>query len=97
MLNAENIEAELGEMFRTMYKLGKVFADQAIPRNAADRVRRSMDKFKLHQPLLNVICNPGIRDRHWVEVPLVCYALIARNFFEVVSHVTFHVTSSFCR
>jgi len=55
-------------MFRTMYKLTKVFADQPGPRNVTDRLRNKIDKFRLHQPLLNVICNPGIRDRHWGQV-----------------------------
>ena len=67
-LNAEDIDQDLGDMFRTMYKLTKVFADQPAPRNASDRMRRHMEKFKLHQPLLNIICNPGIRDRHWTTV-----------------------------
>lgn len=73
-LNAEEIEQDLGDMFRVMYKLGKVFNDQPVPRSVADRMRRSMEKFMLYQPLLNVICNPGIRDRHWTQVIYhVCY------------------------
>jgi len=67
-LNAEVIEQEVGEMFRTMYKLTKVFADQPGPRNVTDRLRNKIEKFRLHQPLLNIICNPGIRDRHWEQV-----------------------------
>jgi len=76
--NAETIEQEVGDMFRTMYKLTKVFADQPGPRNVTDRLRNKIDKFRQHQPLLNVICNPGIRDRHWQQVcrrltcPLTC-------------------------
>jgi Dynein heavy chain, N-terminal region 2 len=71
-LNSEQIEQELGDMFRVMYKMGKAFADQPIPRNAADKIRRTMEKFKTHQALLNVICNPGIRERHWVAVRSSC-------------------------
>ena len=67
-LNAEAIEQELGEMSRALYKLSKVFSDQPAPRNVADRVRRQIEKFKSYQALLNVICNPGIRDRHWKKV-----------------------------
>jgi len=55
-------------MSRSMYKLSKAFSDQPAPRNVADRVRRHMEKFKSHQSLLNVICNPGIRERHWKKV-----------------------------
>ena len=52
-------------MWRTMYKLTKSFGDQPGPRNVADRVKGKIDKFKQHLPVLNTICNPGIRDRHW--------------------------------
>ena len=55
-------------MFRTMYKLTKVFSDQPGPRNVTDRLRNKIEKFRQHQPLLNIICNPGIRDRHWEQV-----------------------------
>jgi len=55
-------------MFRTMYKLTKVFADQPGPRNVTERLRNKIEKFRQHQPLLNVICNPGIRERHWQQV-----------------------------
>lgn len=67
-INSEEIEQELGDMFRTMYKLTKIFNDQPGPRNVSDRLRNKIDKFRQHQPLLNVICNPGIRDRHWEQV-----------------------------
>jgi len=67
-LSAEAIEQELGDMSRSLYKLSKVFSDQPAPRNVADRVRRQIEKFKTYQSLLNVICNPGIKDRHWKKV-----------------------------
>ena len=67
-LNAEAIEQECGDMSRALYKLSKAFSDQPAPRNVADRVRRQIEKFKMNQALLNVICNPGIRDRHWKKV-----------------------------
>ena len=52
-------------MWRTMYKLTKTLGDQPGPRNVADRVKGKIDKFKQHLPILQTICNPGIRDRHW--------------------------------
>ncbi|XP_064624417.1 dynein axonemal heavy chain 3-like [Lineus longissimus] len=64
-LNAEDIDTEIGDMWRTMYKLTKSFSDQAGPRRIADSVKGKIDKFKQHMPVLNCICNPGIRDRHW--------------------------------
>ncbi|XP_053383461.1 dynein axonemal heavy chain 3-like [Mercenaria mercenaria] len=64
-LNAEEIENEVGDMWRTMYKLTKTFGDQPGPRRIADSVKGKIDKFKQHLPILHTICNPGIRDRHW--------------------------------
>lgn len=58
-------------MFRTMHKLTKTFTDTG-PRNVAERQRNKMEKFKAHLPLLNVICNAGIRDRHWDQVGAFC-------------------------
>jgi len=74
-LSAEAIEQECGEMSRALYKLSKAFSDQPAPRNVADRVRRQIEKFKANQALLNVICNPGIRDRHWKKVADVLFTL----------------------
>ncbi|KAK6187847.1 hypothetical protein SNE40_005782 [Patella caerulea] len=64
-LNAEDIETEVSDMWRSMYKLTKTFSDQAGPRRIADSVKGKIDKFKQHMPILQTICNPGIRDRHW--------------------------------
>jgi len=63
-------------MFRTMYKLTKVFADQPGPKSVTDRLRTKIEKFRQHQPLLNVICNPGIRDRHWQQVCVYNFTLL---------------------
>lgn len=67
-LNAEEIENEVGDMWRSMYKLTKTFSDQPGPRRIADSVKGKIDKFKQHLPILHTICNPGIRDRHWEAV-----------------------------
>ena len=67
-LNAETIDEAVSEMWRTMYKLTKTFAEQHGPRRIADSVKGKIDKFKQHLPILHTICNPGIRDRHWDSV-----------------------------
>jgi hypothetical protein len=56
---------------KIMYKLTKTFNDQAGPRRIADNVRGKIDKFKQHVPILQTICNPGIRDRHWTRVNIL--------------------------
>ena len=67
-VNAEEVEEEVSNMWRTMYKLTKSFSDVPGPKRIADSVKSKIDKFKAHLPLLQTICNPGIRDRHWEQV-----------------------------
>ena len=67
-LKAEDIENEVHEMWRTMYKLIKMLSDATGPRMVAERFKTKIDKFKNYMPLLRTICNPGIRDRHWKQV-----------------------------
>ena len=70
-LNSEDIDNDVSDMWRTMYKLTKSLSDQPGPRNIADRVKGKIDKFKQHMPILHTICNPGIRERHWESVRTV--------------------------
>ncbi|XP_033109939.1 dynein heavy chain 3, axonemal-like isoform X2 [Anneissia japonica] len=64
-LNAEHVTETVDNMYRTMYKLAKSFNDQPGPQRIANNVKGKIDKFKQHLPILSVVCNPGIRDRHW--------------------------------
>lgn len=55
-------------MWRTLHKLQKTFADQHGPRRVADITKNQIDKFKVHIPLLQVACNPGLKERHWDQM-----------------------------
>ncbi|KAJ7985025.1 hypothetical protein DPEC_G00360850 [Dallia pectoralis] len=67
-LNAEKISDELATMWNTMYKLIQYFSDLAGPRRVADSFKIKIEKFKQHLPILTIICNPGIKDRHWDKI-----------------------------
>ena len=69
-INGEKVEDETSGMWRTMFKLAKTFADLPGPKRVAESIRNKIDKFKANLPLLNGICNPGLRDRHWSQVNL---------------------------
>lgn len=68
LLNAEEIAEEIGNMWRTMYKLTKTLADVPAPRRLAENVKIKIDKLKQHIPILSISCNPGMKDRHWQQV-----------------------------
>ncbi|XP_060028831.1 dynein axonemal heavy chain 3 isoform X1 [Erinaceus europaeus] len=67
-LNAEEIAEEIGNMWRTIYKLTKTLTDVPAPRRLAENVKMKIEKFKQHIPVLTLSCNPGIKERHWQQI-----------------------------
>ncbi|OCT61613.1 dynein heavy chain 3, axonemal [Xenopus laevis] len=67
-LNAEDITEEVGNMWRNMYKLSKTFADMPGPKRVAENMKIKIDKFKMHLPVISVICNRGVKKRHWEQI-----------------------------
>ena len=70
-LNAEQVEEEQDNMWRTMHKLSKGFGDLPNPKRSAESIKMRLQKFKENLPLIHVFCNPGIRDRHWQTVRFI--------------------------
>jgi dynein heavy chain len=75
-LDAEVIEEDIGNMWRLMYKLTKTFSDAPGPKRIAESIKMKLDKFKDHVPLMQVLCNKGIRDRHWDQVRCITLTVI---------------------
>uniref|UniRef100_A0A8C5QWI6 Dynein axonemal heavy chain 3 n=3 Tax=Leptobrachium TaxID=161697 RepID=A0A8C5QWI6_9ANUR len=67
-LNAEDITEEIGNMWRTIYKLAKSFGDLPGPRRVAENTKFKIDKFKVHLPIISVVCNRGMKSRHWEQI-----------------------------
>ena len=67
-INAGVVEESVSNMFRTAFKLIKTFADQPVPKKVAESVKNKLEKFKTHIPLITVLRNPGLRDRHWHQI-----------------------------
>ena len=67
-LNSEEISEEVQNNWRTMHKLQKSFADAINPRKVADFTKHKIDRFKNHLPVLMIVCNPGLKNRHWKAV-----------------------------
>lgn len=57
-------------MFKTAVKLVNTFKDTtaAEPALVAAQVKKDLKAFEPHLPLLQVLCNKGMRDRHWTKV-----------------------------
>ena len=61
-LEPEAVEADVGNMWRAMYKLTKTFTDQIGPRRVAEAIKTKLDKFKVRSlsraPCEVVPCGP---------------------------------------
>ncbi|XP_062444589.1 dynein axonemal heavy chain 3 [Rhea pennata] len=76
-LNADEITEEIGNMWRTIYKLTKSFPDLPGPRRLAENMKYKLDKFKQHLPVLSIVCNRGMKERHWKQISeIVGYEII---------------------
>lgn len=38
----------------------------------AEQLKGKMDQFKVHLPLMQSICNPGLHARHWQQISDLC-------------------------
>ena len=58
---------QIQTLWKTAYKLIKNFShpDYRGPLRAAQTIKSKLDKFKINLPLINALCNPGIKKRHW--------------------------------
>ncbi|TPX32092.1 hypothetical protein SmJEL517_g04759 [Synchytrium microbalum] len=70
-LDAAVVEEQCSNMWRAVFKLVKQFAEQQVPRKVAEGVKNRLDKFKQYLPLLAVLRNQGLRERHWKQMAAI--------------------------
>ncbi len=79
-LDVEKIEADLDTAKRDMIKLiSTSFAEETDPqgrfqasRAISKQVQERIEDFSSNLPLLRVLCNSGLRARHWEQMATVC-------------------------
>ena len=69
-LDAEQVERDVTNTFKTMFKMGKQFANRGLEAQSAncEVIRTEAETFKKFVPLVHALRNPGMCDRHWDQL-----------------------------
>ncbi|KAJ3385211.1 Dynein heavy chain 7, axonemal [Entophlyctis sp. JEL0112] len=70
-LDAEQIEAEVDNLKREMHRVLGTLIQAPAPQSIAKQVKEKIDEFMQNIPTIQVLCNPGLRDRHWAKMSSV--------------------------
>ncbi|KXJ28065.1 dynein heavy chain 7, axonemal [Exaiptasia diaphana] len=67
-IDPDKVEVEVGNYWRGLYKLEKQLNDSALAQKIAIKMKSKVEEFKEYMPLVQVVFNPGLRDRHWDQM-----------------------------
>ncbi|KAJ3343280.1 Dynein heavy chain 7, axonemal [Gonapodya sp. JEL0774] len=67
-LDSEGMEAEVDSVKREMFRAQAGLAEGSAPRAIADLVLEKIGEFGGNMPIVRVLCNPGLRERHWKKI-----------------------------
>lgn len=67
----DQVEQDVGNYERQLFKLERQFANNPQPRKMSNRLRVQVGEFKEKLPLIQTIFNPGLRDRHWEQISAI--------------------------
>ncbi|XP_052086994.1 dynein axonemal heavy chain 1-like isoform X4 [Mytilus californianus] len=67
-INAEEVEKNVNDSYKTMHKSNKVFAEMPGVQQVAAEIKANIEDFKPFIPLIQGLRNPGMRNRHWEQL-----------------------------
>jgi dynein heavy chain len=70
-LDAEEIEVEVDSLKRDIFKISATMNDLKAPQNIIKYIKEKIEEFSLNFPAIRILCNPGLRNRHWEKMESV--------------------------
>ncbi|XP_017769725.1 PREDICTED: dynein heavy chain 7, axonemal-like [Nicrophorus vespilloides] len=76
----EQIDQDVAQYYRTVYKLEKQFVDRPATHGLATNVREQIEEFKENMPIIQTLGNPGMKPRHWAKISeIVGFPIVVDN------------------
>uniref|UniRef100_G1P4G7 Dynein axonemal heavy chain 12 n=1 Tax=Myotis lucifugus TaxID=59463 RepID=G1P4G7_MYOLU len=66
-LNGESMEADVDEFSREIFKTLKFF-QMKLKKELQEKIMENIKVFKENIPTVSILCNPGMRARHWKQM-----------------------------
>lgn len=67
-IDGETIDRLHGDMFKTMQKCQRIFAEVPMNYQLATSVKNDIDEFRPYIPLIQALRSAGMKARHWDEI-----------------------------
>ncbi|KAL7754356.1 hypothetical protein RI367_000337 [Sorochytrium milnesiophthora] len=64
-MDAEIVEADMDGLKRDIFKVGSGFPPFSPPQSIVSHIKEKIGEFASNYVIIRLLCNPGMRDRHW--------------------------------